>query len=37
MIHAHVDQDINIRTVVEEENKSDITVRRMLKSSECHQ
>jgi len=29
-----VDQDINIRTVVEEENKSDITVRRMLKPSE---
>jgi len=31
MTHAHVDQDINIRTVVEEENKSDITIRRMLK------
>lgn len=31
MTHAHVAQDINIRTVVEEESKGDITIRRMLK------
>lgn len=35
MIYAHVDQDINIRTAVEEENKSDITIRRMLKQYKC--
>ncbi len=35
MIHVHADQDINIRTAVEEENKSDITIRRMLKQHKC--
>lgn len=33
MIHVHVGQDINIRIVAEEANKSDITIRRMLKPS----